>query len=115
MTKKLLRDCLKEAEAKNQEGLIIWPDWRSYEELESELRLDKIDLPAFFRNIQNQKSTVFSVEWNGLILGHVFIASAKEMLSSEEFFKQVLETCEKQHLKGPVVLYPLKTICEAYP
>ena len=48
MTKKLLRDCLKEAEAKNQEGLIIWPDWRSYEELESELRLDKIDLPAFF-------------------------------------------------------------------
>ena len=115
MTEKLLRACLKEAELKSQEALIIWPDWRSYEELESDFRLNKVTCDAFSKSIEQEKTSSFSIEWNSLIVGHVFGASVKEMVSSEEFFQTILETCKNQKLKGPVSLFPLNTMCEAYP
>ena len=114
MTEKLLRDTLKEAQEKDQLGLFIWANWTVWDESGFEVTPGNEHYDFAFSQISKGEEATIKADWNGLSMPGFIAVSVQKLNSSDEFFKQVLEACEKGHYKGPITLVPLCEISKSF-
>lgn len=113
MTEKLLRDTLLEAQEKDQLGLLIWANWTVWDDLGFEMKPGNESYDFAFSQISKGEEATISVEWNGFSMPGFISVSVQKLNSSTEFFKHVLEACEKGHYEGPITLVPLNEVSES--
>lgn len=114
MTEKLLRDILDEAQEKDQLGLLIWANWTVWDHTGYQMKPgdERYDF-AFYQISKGEEATI-KANWNGLSMPGFIAVSVQKLRSSDEFFKQVLDACEKGHYEGPITLVPLNKVSELY-
>lgn len=114
MTEKILRDSLKEAQEKDQLGLLIWANWNVWDDSAFDMKPgnEHYDF-ALFQISKGEEATV-SANWNGLSMPGIIAVSVQKLSSSDEFFKHVLESCEKGNYQGPITLVPLNEVSKSY-
>ncbi len=112
MTREQLRRFVDEAEGKQQTALVIWRNWRTYEE----------------HHISAEKDEVYQMRLHAAgkgIPGHSYLWTAynshsvlfitvpiKEMKTSPELFEKVLELCQSEADANTVVLEPMHELSE---
>lgn len=114
MTEKLLRDTLKEAQEKDQLVLLIWVNWTVWDDLGFEVKPGNESYDFAFSQISKREESTTSTEWNGLSMPAFIAVSVQKLNSSDEFFKHVLNACEKGHYEGPITLVPLNEISKSF-
>lgn len=113
MTEKLLRDVLKEAQEKDQLGLLIWANWSVWDDSGFEMKSGNESYDFALSQISKGEEATISADWNGLSMPGIIAVSVQKLISSDEFFKLVLDTCEKGHYEGPITLVPLNEVSES--
>lgn len=116
MTEKLLRDALKEAQEKDQLGLLIWANWTVWDDLGLglEMKPGNESYDFAFSQISKGEEATISAEWCGLSMPGCIAVSVQKLNSSDEFFKYVLNACENGPYKGPITLVPLNEISKSF-
>ena len=114
MTEKLLRDTLKEAQKKAQLGLLIRANWTVWDESGFEVKPGNEHYDFAFSQISKGEEATIKSDWNGLSMPGFIAVSVQKLNSSDEFFKQVLDSCEKGHYEGPITLVPLNEISKSF-
>lgn len=112
MTEKLLRDVLKDAQEKDQIGLLIWANWSVWDDSGFEMRPGNESYDFAFSQISKGEEATIKADWNGLSMPGFFAVSVQKLNSSEDFFKYLLDACEKDHYEGPITLVPLNEVSE---
>lgn len=112
MTEQLLRDILKEAQTKEQLGLFIWANWTVWDDLWYQTKPKNKDYDFAFSQISKGEEATISIEQMGLLMPGFIAVSVQKLNSSDDFFKLVLEVCEKGHYEGPITLVPLNLVSE---
>ena len=114
MTEKLLRDSLKEAQEKGQIGLLIWANWTQWDDYAADIRQGNENYEFALSQVKKEKEATITFEWHGLRLLGILAVSVSKMVSSEEFFKKVLELCEKNYQQGPITFIPSNELSESF-
>lgn len=114
MTEKLLRNTLKEAQEKDQLGLLIWGNWTVWDDSGYQMKPGNQHYDFAFSQISKGEEATIKTDWNGLSMPGFIAASVQKLNSSNEFFKQVLDACEKGHYEGPITLVPLNEISKSF-
>lgn len=114
MTEKLLRDTLKEAQEKDQLGLFIWANWTVWDDSGYQMKPGNEHYDFAFSQISKGEEATIKADWNGLSMPGFIAISVQKLISSDEFFKQVLDSCEKGHYEGPITLVPLNEISKSF-
>ena len=113
MTEKLLRDTLKEAQEKEQIGLLIWPTWNDWDDLSSAIQHGNALYDFILSQVTKNEEATLSINWKGLTMPGILIIPVQKLLDSEDFFNQVLGICEKNRYTGPITLIPLNKSCSS--
>ena len=108
MTEKLLWDVLKEAQEKEQVGLLIWPMWRVWDDIGFKIKPGDKDFDAILA-ILEQGGEVNLAATNDTVNFRIFAVPVRKLIDSEEYFKHVLKVCKGD---GPVTLLPLNELAE---
>lgn len=108
---KLLRETVKEANEKGQEGILIWSGWRIWDELADELKEGNEHYDFAVSQSSNGKDGTITLDWMGLTIPAAIIVSIQK-LTSEQYFQQILEMCEKGNYEGPITLLPLNQVAD---
>ena len=113
MTEELFRNVLKEAQEGKQFGLFIWANWTvwNYWVLDTKPGNEKYDL-ALSQILKGNKANI-SFVWNGLSMYGFIAIAVKRIISSNEYFKQVLNEC-KEHYEGPITLIPSNHVSKSF-
>jgi len=111
MTEKLLKDVLKEAQEKQQIGLLIWPMWRIWDDIAYEIKPGDKDYDFALSQVKKGEEATIVVQ-NGFLISHIIAIPVKKLLESEEFFKHVLKVCEQYQIEGPITLLPLNELAD---
>ena len=114
MTEKFLLDSLKEAQEKDQLGLLIWANWTVWDELGFEVKAGNESYNFAFSQISKGEEVTVSVKCYGLTMPGFIAVPVQKLLSSDEFFKHVLNSCEKGHYEGPITFVPLNEISKSF-
>ena len=114
MTEKLLWDSLKEAQEKDQLGLLIWANWTVWDELGFEVKARKANYDFVFSQISKGEEVTVSAKCYGFTMPGFIAVPVQKLLSSDEYFKHVLNSCEKGHYEGPITLVPLHEISKSF-
>ena len=114
MTEKRLRDTLTEAQEKDQLGLLIWANWTVWDDSGFEVKPGNESYDFALAQISKGEGATVSVEWNGLSMTGFIAVPVQKLLSSDEYFKHVLNSCEKGHYEGPITLVPLNEISKSF-
>ena len=114
MTEKLLRDTLIEAKEKDQIGLFIWANWTVWDDSGYQMKPGNESYDFAFSQISKVEEATISADWNGLSMPGFIAVSVQKLNSSDEFFKDVLDACEKGHYEGPITLVPLNEISKSF-
>ncbi len=114
MTGELLRNALKEAQKKEQLGLFIWANWRVFDDFAHEMKSGNESYDFAFSQISKEEEATIQTKWNGLSMPGIIAVSVKKLSSSDEFFSQVLNACEKGHYEGPITFVPLNELSCIY-
>ena len=110
MIKNLLRNTLKEAQEKEQLGLLIWANWSVWDDSGYQMKPGNKSYDFALSQIAKGEEATIKAEWNGLSMPGFIAVSVQKLNSSDEIFKQVLEACEKGNYKGPITLVPLNKV-----
>ena len=113
MTEQLLRDTLKEAQSKGQLGLFIWANWAVWDDAGHQMKPGNRSYDFAFSKITKGEEATLYANWNGLSMTGFIAVSVQKLNSSDAFFKQVLEACEKGCYEGPITLVPLNEVSES--
>jgi len=112
MTEQLLRNAVKEAQEKNQLGLLIWANWTVWDDLAFDMKPGSEHYDFALSQISNGEEVTISTEWNGLSMPGIIAVSMQKLSSSDEFFLHVLGMCEEGHYEGPITLVPLNEVSD---
>lgn len=112
MTEKLLRDSLTEAKSKGEVGLFIWANWRVWDDLAYEMKQGNKYYDVAISKVLNQEEATISTQLCGFQAPGIFAVPVPKMIKSEDFFKYVLEICEKGNYKGPITFIPSNEISQ---
>ena len=113
MTEKLLWDSLNEAQKKAQYGLLIWANWHLWDDLASDLQPGNENYDITLSQIVKGEEVTIKAEWNGLSMPGIIAVSVQKLLSSSDFFNQVLKVCEESHYECPITLVPANQLAES--
>lgn len=113
MTEQLLRDTLKEFQEKDQIGMFIWANWTAFDDFGYQTKPGNESYDFAFSQISKGEEATIKVDWNGFSMPGFIAVSVQKLNSSEDFFNQVLEACEKGHYEGPITLVPLNEVSES--
>lgn len=97
MTEQLLRDSLKEAQEKGQVGLLIWANWTQWDDCANDIKQGNPNYDFALSQVSKEKEATITFEWFNFKMPGIFAVSVSKMISSDEFFKKVLDVCEKNH------------------
>lgn len=114
MTEKSLRDSLKEAQAKGQNGLLIWASWNLWDDSASDLRPGNKNYDFALSQIAKGEEATIKAEWNGLSMPGIIAVPVRKLLSSDDFFNYVLKVCKENHYEGPITLVPENQLVESW-
>lgn len=106
MQKQLLRDVIKEAQRKEQIGIIIWANSTIYDSLASELSPKSKLYNHILEKIAKGNEVNLSATWNGLPMPGLIVVPVQKMSSYNSFFDYILYLCEKGHYDGPFTFIP---------
>ena len=112
MTEKLLRDSLVEAQSKDEIGLFIWANWSVWDDLAYEMKKGNRYYDLAILQLLKQEESTISTQLCGFNAPGIFAVPVQKMIESEEFFKHVLEMCEKGNYKGPITFIPSNEISQ---
>ena len=112
MTEQQLRNAVREAEEKEQLGLLIWSDWAVWNDFAFEVKQYIETYDFALSKISKGEETIVSTKWKGISMPGFFAVSAERLSSSDEYFLHVLNMCKKKNYKGPITLVPLNKISD---
>lgn len=112
MTEQLLRASLKKAQEKGQVGLLIWANWTQWDDWSNEIKQGNASYEFALSKVIEGKEATITFEWLVFKRPPIFAVSVSKLLSSNEFFKEVLDICEKTHHQGPITLIPSNELFE---
>ena len=108
MTEKLLKDVLKEAQAKEQVGLLIWPSWRIWDDIGFKIKPGNESYDTILSSImQGEEGSI--VLRNGIIHFRTVAVPVQKLLDSEEDFNRILRICTGD---GPITLLPSNELAD---
>ncbi len=113
MTEELLRDSLNEAHEKAQDGLLVWANWNQWEDHVLDLKPGNKNYDFALSQIAKGEEATIKAKWYGLSMPCFIAVSVQKLLSSNDFFTQVLKVCEEGHYDGPVTLIPANQIVKS--
>ena len=114
MTEQLLQDTLKEAQEKDQLGLLIWANWTIWDNFAFKVKPGDEFYDFALSQISKGKEAIISAEWNGLSMSGFIAVSIQKLNSSDEFLKEVLTSCKRGNYEGPITLIPANEISESF-
>ena len=106
ITEQLLRDCVKEAQEKDQIGLFIWSSWKIWDEHGFDMKGDNELYDLSLSQMKKGLTTTIDLVVGGLFGIAFFAVPLEKLNSSEEYFKQILEACKSRQMEGPITLIP---------
>lgn len=112
MTENLLRAALKEAQEKEQIGLLIWANWHQWDDCSCDIMQGNESYDFALSQVTKGEEATITFEWNGLRLPGIIAVSVEKMISSETFFYKILDICEKNDQQGPITFIPSNEISE---
>lgn len=112
MTEQLLRNAVKEAQEKEQLGLLIWANWTVWDDLSSYMKQGNEHYDFALSQISKGEEATIQAEWNGLSMPGIIAVSMQKLSSSDEFFAYVLNICKEGHYKGPITLIPSNEVID---
>lgn len=112
MTEQLLRNAVKEAQGKEQFGLLIWANWTVWDDLAFDMKQGNRHYDFALSQISKGEEATISTEWNGLSMPGIIAVSMQKLSSSDEFFAYVLSICKEGHYKGPITLIPSNEVID---
>ena len=113
MTEQLLRNAVKEAQEKYQLGLLIWANWTVWDDLAFDMKQGNEHYDIALSQIVKGEEVTIKAEWNGLSMPGIIAVSVQKLISSSDFFNQVLKVCEEGHYEGPITLVPANQLAES--
>ncbi len=108
MTEEILRNSLEEAKQRDQDGILIWSDWKFWVDNYSCVKPGNENYDYAVSQILKGEDATISTE-----LRTCFIAVPTKKMLSSDYFSQVLRMCEDLKLKGPVTLIPENKLAES--
>lgn len=108
MTEALLKDVLKEAQEKEQVGLLIWPFWRMWDDIGFEIKPGDKDYDTILNAIMQGEEGSIVVN-KGFVNFRIVAVPVQKLLDSEEDFNRILRKCTGD---GPVTLLPLNELAD---
>ena len=112
MTEELLRQALKEAEKKGQQGLLIWSNWSIWEEIEHELDEGDERYNLILSQVEKGKEVILPIEYAGFQLSACIAVSVKKLSNVEGNFETILAICRQNSFCGPFTLLPLNELAD---
>lgn len=112
MTEKLLRNVLKEAQVKKQLGLLIWANWECWDDLAFDMKPGNENYDFALSQISKGEEATISFELGFFSMPGVIAVPVQKLISSDEFFSQVLDSCKENHFNGPITFIPLNKVSD---
>lgn len=112
MTEQLLRNAVKEAQEKEQLGLLIWANWTVWDDLAFDMKQGNGHYDFALSQISKGEEATIQTKWNGLSMPGIIAVSMQKLSSSNEFFAYVLSMCKEGHYKGPITLIPSNEVID---
>lgn len=112
MMEKLFREILKEAREEEQIGLMIWANPEVWKSFGPKIWPDTKIYDFILSQITKQPKVTMSIEGIGLSMPVYMAVSVQKLSTSNKFFYEVLNICEKGNCKGPVMLIPSNKMIE---
>lgn len=112
MTEQLLRNAVKEAQEKEQLGLLIWANWTVWDDLAFDMKQGNEHYDIALSQLSKGEEATIQTEWNGLSMPGIIAVSMQKLSSSDEFFTYVLSTCKEGRYEGPITLVPSNEIID---
>lgn len=110
MTKKLLRDTLKEAQEKEQLGLLVWANWPLWDDCASDMKPGDKSYDFLLSQISKKEEGTIYKNWCGFNLPGIIGISVEKLSSSDESLHSLLDACQKGNYEGPITLIPLNEV-----
>ena len=112
MTEQLLRTAVKEAQEKEQIGLLFWANWTVWDDLAFDMKQGNEHYEIALSQISKGEEITIQTEWNGLSMPGIIAVSTQKLSSSDKFFTYVLSSCKEGHYEGPITLIPSNKVID---
>ena len=110
-----LREILREAHEKGQEGLFIWHNEETWDTFNETTFSGDKSYDYAIKKLKRQKETTHSMEIFGIVVPLFISIPVKKMINDNNFFNSVLDVCKENGSVGPVTLIPSNELSEIYP
>ena len=114
MTELLLRDVLKEAQRKEQQGLFIWTSWPFWDNCRNDMKLGNDSYEFALSQIFLGKEATVFYDFAGFYIPMFFAISVQKLVSSDHLLKHILHMHEAHHYDGPITLVPSNEVSEYF-
>lgn len=112
MVENLLRKALREAQEKDELGLLIWANKKVWEKYASDMEEGNEKYDSALYQIKRGEATTIDVQMDGLCDTGIFAVSAEKLRSSEWYFDTFLNTCREVRMEGPITLVPSNEVIQ---
>ena len=101
-----LRKALEEAKEKGQIGLLIWQDQEIWDLFSPSINPNSQYFYFALEQIKVGKEGLLNIEWKGYSVSYILTIPVQKLLTSESFFKYIVDVCKRAEYKGPITLLP---------
>ena len=113
-SEQLLRDAVKEADDKNEKGMLIWLSRRIWDELREIMRDGNEHYDFALSQISKEKDATITVNFFGLKTPAIFAVPVQKMKNSEEYFQNIINACKYFDDIGPITFIPSNEVAECF-
>lgn len=114
MIENLIRETLKEAQQKEQRGLLIWANWRVWDEFAFNMKEGNENYDFALSHIERGETATIDFSMGGFYGTAIFAVPVEKLLSSTEYFENFVNMCNRKQMEGPITLVPSNEVSEIF-
>ena len=111
-TEQLLREAVKEADQKKQNGLLIWLSRTIWDEARGVLSEGNEHYDFALAQVSKGEDATITMDCFGFKIPAIFAVSVPKMKNSEEYFQMIVNACRNKDNIGPITLIPINEVVE---
>lgn len=114
MIENLIRETLKEAQQKEQRGLLIWANWRVWDEFAFNMKEGNEIYDFALSHIERGGTAAIYVNMEGFYRTAIEIVPVEKLHSSTEYFENFVNMCKREQMEGPITLVPSNEVSKIF-
>lgn len=114
MIENLLRETLKEAQEKEQRGLLVWSNWRVWDEFVFNMKEGNPNYDFALSHIERGETANIDFTMGGFYGTAIFAVSVEKLNSSKEYFENFSNMCREKQMEGPITLIPSNEVSQIF-